>query len=265
MTTPTKTQPNYTTQDAATYKAAIDGVTAVYDRIAGAFAPHEMNVGSPAPDLAVRIDAGFVFTVTNVLEVAAQTVTGFTIPSAGQQRIDRIVINRNTGVATRVAGIAVTGSPSATPPLITSGNDPCCRILITSSDTVITNSMITDERISLQPKLKVGSFTRDISLTDGNIAYTGVGFKPRSISVAVAKSGGGNGAVAFADDTSQGGLSLLSGGFYLTSGNLFVYYVDASNYSVATLISMDADGFTLNWAKGLSPTGTIQAYYEAKA
>lgn len=147
MTVATKLQPNYTTQDAASYKASIDAMTAVHDRIASAFAPHEQDVGSPAPDMTMRVDAGFIFSGTTLTEVAAQTVSGFTTPSAGQERIDRVVIDASTGAASRVAGTAVSGSPSAVPPAIPSGKLPCCQIQFTDSSVSVLNSMITDERI----------------------------------------------------------------------------------------------------------------------
>jgi hypothetical protein len=147
MTVATKTQPNYTTQQAAAYKAAIDGITAVHDRVAGAFAPHEQDVGSPAPDLSMRVDAGFIFAGTTLTEVAAQTVSGFTTPSAGQERIDRVVLDAITGVASRVAGTAVSGSPSAVAPDIPLGKLPCAQIRFTDASTAVLNSMITDERI----------------------------------------------------------------------------------------------------------------------
>src|SRR5690606_24482496 len=57
------------------------------------------------------------------------------------------VVDATTGVATRVAGTAVTGSPSAVPPDIPAGKLPICQVLINDDDTVITNSMITDERV----------------------------------------------------------------------------------------------------------------------
>jgi len=149
MTVATKTIPNYTTQSAAQYKANIDGAVSVHDVVAGAFAAHEMDVGSPAPDLTVRIDAGRIRYNTAVLEVAAQTVTGFTVPSAGQERYDRVVIDTQTGVASRIAGTASTGSPSAgLPDIPGAGYAPCCYVRLTSSTAVITNSMIVDERPS---------------------------------------------------------------------------------------------------------------------
>lgn len=146
MTVARFVQPNYTTQSAAVYKAAIDAAIAAGVRLNTMFAPHQAYVGSPNPDRVVEIDAGYVFNYASLTEVAAQSVSGFTTPSAGTHRIDRVVINASTGAALRVEGTAATGSPTATAPAIPSGYLPCCRVLMTDSDTVITDSMITDER-----------------------------------------------------------------------------------------------------------------------
>lgn len=144
--TATYTRPNFTTQQPAAYKANIEAMAQVFERLGNAFAPHEQDVGSPAPDLTVRIEGGPIFYNGTLGGSSAQTVSGFTVPSAGQNRIDRVVLDPTTGVCTRVAGTAVTGSPTATAPAIPAGKRPICQILITSSDTAIRNDMITDER-----------------------------------------------------------------------------------------------------------------------
>lgn len=141
-----RVQPNYTSMLAAAYKAAIDACFAVDARSGGWFAPHQVYAGSPNPDLAVELDAGYVWDGTTLTEVAAQTVSGFTIPTAGQHRVDRVVVDATTGAASRVAGTAVAGSPSATPPAIPAGKIPVCQVLIQSSDTAVLDGMITDER-----------------------------------------------------------------------------------------------------------------------
>ena len=149
MTVATRTAPNYTTQAAAQYKANIDGAFSVDARIAGAFAPHEQNAGSPAPDMTVVVDAGPVFDGTTLTEMVAQTVSGFTTPSSGTVRIDRVVVDATTGVASRVAGTPQSvGSPTAVAPAIPAGKLPNCQIAFTASTTAILNSMITDERAS---------------------------------------------------------------------------------------------------------------------
>lgn len=147
MTAASLTLPNFTTQDAAAYKANIDAMAKVYQRIAGAFAAHQVEIGSPQPDMAVAVDAGYILSNGALTEVAAQTVGGFATPSAGQERYDRVVIDAVTGAAARVAGTASTGSPSAGPPAIPAGKLPCCCVRFTETDFVVTNGMITDERV----------------------------------------------------------------------------------------------------------------------
>lgn len=146
MTTGTYARPNYTTDLAATYKARIDAMARVFERFGDWFAPHEQSAGSPSPDLTIVVDAGFIWDGTTLSEKGQQTVTGFTIPASGT-RIDRICINETNGDALRVAGTAVAGSPSATPPAIPDGYMPCCQVSIASTDTAVSNAMITDERV----------------------------------------------------------------------------------------------------------------------
>lgn len=149
MTVATKSLPDVTTMSAAVYKAAIDATAAVYDRLAGAFAPHEQDVGSPAPDLTLRVDAGYALSGGTLTEVAAQTVSGFTTPASGYLRIDRVVLDPATGAASRVAGTAQSvGSPTAVAPDIPTGYAPLCQVAFTDADTAITNDMITDERVA---------------------------------------------------------------------------------------------------------------------
>ena len=156
MTVAQYTRPNYTTQAAAAYKANIDAAAAVFERKGDWFAPHQQDVGSPAPELSIRLDAGWIWDGTTLTEVAAQTVSGFTIPTAGMERVDRVVVDSTTGVASLIAGTAVTGSPSATAPAITAGTIPICQVRITSADTAVLNSMITDERVHLTSPASAG-------------------------------------------------------------------------------------------------------------
>lgn len=144
--TATYTRPNFTTQAPAAYKSNIEGMAQVFERLGNAFNAHAQDQGSPAPDMSVRVDGGPIFYDGTLTEVAAQTVSGFTVPTAGQHRVDRVVMDPQTGACSLVAGTAVTGSPSAVAPTIPIGKRPICQVLITSSDSVITDSMITDER-----------------------------------------------------------------------------------------------------------------------
>ena len=139
-------QPDYSSQTGTEYPTNIDKALSVVKRHGDWFAPYQQDVGSPSPDLSVRLAAGFTWDGTTFTEVAAQSVSGFTAPSAGQHRIDRVVVHAVTGAGLRVAGTAATGSPTASPPSIPEGYIPVCQVLLTDSDTAVLNSMITDER-----------------------------------------------------------------------------------------------------------------------
>lgn len=134
----TWTLPVNTTQNAAAYKAAIDGNAAVAQRVVDDFACRQTT----SPAMTVTLDPGHVFVGTTLTEVATQTSGTITAPIT-HPRIDRVVIGRFTGTLTIITGTEAT---SPTPPAITSGNLPVAQILLQTTSTSITNSMITDER-----------------------------------------------------------------------------------------------------------------------
>lgn len=138
-------QNDFTTQDATTYKAALDGNVSVMACLAAAFAPSQQAT----PNMTVLVGAGALLSWGNVVSVAAQSTAVVTAP-VSNPRIDRVVIDAGNGVIA-----TVTGTESATPtaPAIPSGYLPIAQVLLAPGTTAITNAMITDERISgnLQP------------------------------------------------------------------------------------------------------------------
>lgn len=146
-----------------------DAAHHVFERRLGWFAAHQVRVGSPQPDMAVELEAGNIFDPglsggnATLTELSRQIVGGFTAPAAGMVRIDRVVVDAITGVASRIAGTAqtgtrawvysatdpryvVAGSPTVQPPAIPWGKLPVCQVLLGPSDTAITDAMIIDER-----------------------------------------------------------------------------------------------------------------------
>jgi hypothetical protein len=102
----------------------------------------------------------------------------------------------------------------------------------------------------------VGSFTRVLSTASGNVAYTGIGFKPRVLIQLGGLSGGGVG-VGLGDIAKQA--AITDGGYMVPS---FIY-IENSGAQRADIISFEADGFTLAWVKIGSPTATITIYFIA--
>ena len=150
-------------QDPTTYKGNIDGAFSVMQRIADSFAPHQ--TGTPA--MTVRIDAGHSFDGTNLTEIAAQ-VTGTITAPVSNPRIDRVVVDRTTGVISVVTGTPA-GSPTA--PAVGANKCPVARVLVQTSSAVITNSMITDERdLAAMGRGLLGDLSQTNSVTNAMAA-----------------------------------------------------------------------------------------------
>ena len=142
MTVATFKQPNFTdpAQSASVYKAAIDAAISVLATIGADYACH----AKATPDMQVLVDPGQLFLANSTLVSNAQQTSITIVAPVGNPRIDRIVINDQTGVVS-----VITGTPAASPaaPAITAGTRPIAQILLQTSSIVIANSMITDERV----------------------------------------------------------------------------------------------------------------------
>lgn len=169
-------QPNFTTQSAAVYKAAIDAAIQVLQSIGGDFAPHAMD----SPNMQIVIDAGRIFKPGGTLVSIGQQITGSLVAPVSNPRIDRVVIDSESGVYSVLTG---TESISPVVPSITNGKLPCCQIAMTVGQTTIANSIITDERTTYSPLARLmrmpveainsttGGFVREILLVDRGILF----------------------------------------------------------------------------------------------
>lgn len=108
---------------------------------------------------------------------------------------------------------------------------------------------------------KVVSFTRDISTASGSQAVTGVGFKPTSVLMLATRSDSGTAGWSSSMADSALGTGIIAGNTdaNVSIGTVNILYgnqAGTTSYSGA-LASYDSDGFTLNWTKTGSPTGTL--------
>ena len=112
-------------------------------------------------------------------------------------------------------------------------------------------------------RFKVGSFTRDTTLSTGTQSITGVGFQPKA---AIFFSRQTATEVSWGFDDATTAISILAtttAGNYSESGASSIYDLEASADYVGKVNSFDADGFTVGWTKTSSPTGTLTVYYLA--
>jgi len=136
-------QPNHVTThpDATAYKNAIEASIKVNHEVAGQFAPHE----AAAPDMTIVVDDGRFMYAGGLVIQPQQTTVAFVAP-INNPRIDRVVIDNVTGAISIVSGVE---NVAPVAPAIPIGKQPCCQVLLinTPATTVITNTMISDERV----------------------------------------------------------------------------------------------------------------------
>lgn len=108
-------------------------------------------------------------------------------------------------------------------------------------------------------RFKVGTFSRDMTAVSGNVAYTGVGFKPKAVIFLATVSNTSRMSIGVDDGTNRGDVldqyPVLANS-YASSTSHCIAMVEGNNvtFQTASINSMDADGFTLAWVKDGSPS-----------
>ena len=123
-------------------------VTDLSDGLSGGatgFTFEVLTQGGDGPDdRTISVDAGYVLTAVGVTEIAAQT-TGVLSQPVSFPRIDRIAIDIESGTISVVSG---TEAASPVAPDLPSGKAPCCQVRLETTTTIITDTIITDERVT---------------------------------------------------------------------------------------------------------------------
>jgi hypothetical protein len=110
---------------------------------------------------------------------------------------------------------------------------------------------------------KIGTFTRDLTTASGDVAVTGVGFKPSAILIfAVGTASYGFCVGGFIAGTSGGQGICIYEADKMTSV-MRIYGPTVDHYNTLSLTSVDTDGFTLYFTKTTTPTGTGYIQYLA--
>lgn len=105
-------------------------------RIVRRFAPRPLA----APNMKIAVEQGHVLHGTTLTEVDPQVVGPFAPTSS--VRVDRVVVDAESGLATRLAGT----DGSIEPPAIPAGTWPIARVVVTAGTAAITAAAIADER-----------------------------------------------------------------------------------------------------------------------
>lgn len=196
----------------------------------------------------------------------------------------------NTGTLTNTGNVTITGDVSITGNTNMVGTLTCDSLQLTGA-TVITNfldedDMASDSAVALPTQqsvkayvdnnnggsFKVGTLTRDMTASSGDVAYTGVGFVPKAIIFCGAKASSASGFsmyMGLSDGSTETTLQQNADAptqpyIYSTSTHSISMFESGTQYQIATTKSFDADGFTLTWTKGGTPSAnTVTICYMA--
>ena len=113
-------------------------------------------------------------------------------------------------------------------------------------------------------KMKIGEFTRSMSLSSGVQVITGVGFQPDVLIFLSCLHGAPEASWGFDDAESHTGICRDgTSSNYLHLSGVSIKSDNGANTYDGWIQSMDADGFTMKWAKGGSPGSTLNIKYLA--
>jgi len=114
--------------------------------------------------------------------------------------------------------------------------------------------------------VKIGTFTRDMSLSSGDVAYSGVGFKPSAV-IFISAPGVVAHSISVGFDDGTGHYAVFGWGaatsLSITASSSISLIEAAGDQQTAIIKTLDADGFTLTWTKAGSPTQTGTMAYLA--
>lgn len=106
---------------------------------------------------------------------------------------------------------------------------------------------------------KVKAETRDMTAASGNVAYTGYGFQPTALLILIELNAASPISIGFSDSAKALGAFVFPyyGLWEALAGRIISLDTASGAYQIVfTLVSYDADGFTLTWTKLGNPTGT---------
>ncbi len=116
-------------------------------------------IATDPPTMTVTVRAGKTMSGEVLVSKDNQTTTTITAP-VSNPRIDRIVVDRITGVYSIITG-AEAANPTA--PAITTGNAPLAQFQLETSTISITDAMISDERVSGSIETSIASTTETLT------------------------------------------------------------------------------------------------------
>jgi hypothetical protein len=118
---------------------------------------------------------------------------------------------------------------------------------------------------AIQNRTFIGNFTRDLTAATGSVQITGVGFKPRKITFFGRVNGTASSSNGISNDTGNFSNSVTHDPAvgYEDNTKCLAFTTAVGSYQTA-IATMGANGFTLEWTKTGTPTGTAIVGYIAE-
>jgi hypothetical protein len=114
---------------------------------------------------------------------------------------------------------------------------------------------------------KVGTFSRVMTSNSGDVAYTGVGFKPSMVIFIVSpstQSANLSLSIGFDNITAAVCGTIIGISNYASDNSHSIYaYYDTGKYQTGIIKTFDSDGFTITWVKNGAADGTFNIQYVA--
>lgn len=111
--------------------------------------------------------------------------------------------------------------------------------------------------------VKILTFTRDSSVADGVVSYTGFGFKPKLVIALMAVDGQIYNSKGVTDGTITKNIYQISQAAYKVDNSFITFSNFSSMSETAFFQQFDDDGFTLTWSKFGNPTAVLQLIFIA--
>lgn len=223
----------------------VDGVTSAIQTQLDAKAP----LASPTFTGTVTLPTG----LTGIAKLASGVVSAVTAPSGTIVGTSDSQELTNKTLTSPVINTQITGTAIATGSEVTTGTD----------DTqIVTPKALGDAGVNTRLKSKVIVAERTNSDATGDVAYTGVGFTPTCITCNASVEGISQ-SVGICDSAKTQACKFVIGGAGYDADGDFIHGETtlSSARQVATVKTLDADGFTLTWTKTGSPTGTTKCHF----
>lgn len=112
--------------------------------------------------------------------------------------------------------------------------------------------------------IKIGTFTRAMDAATGDVAYTGVGFKPSHV-VFLTRVETASMVIGVDNGTNHYCVAIYLTPVYFNSSTHSLYAIEAVGKTQSGIIkTLDADGFTLTWTReGATASANATVYYIA--